>query len=126
LIRTIGVMLFVEAGIWLVIAHVAVRLPFGVIAKRLRSPGHPVTRSPGDARHISRAIGAISRRIPFTCLEQSIAAKLMLRVRGVPNTLYLGFAGAKAHAWLESGSFVVTGGENAGRYAVVTSFRDGP
>ena len=118
--------MFAEAGVWLVVARVVTWLPFRTIAKRLRLPGHPVTRSPGDARHVSRAIGAISRRIPFTCLEQSIAAKLMLRVRGVPNTLYLGFAEAKAHAWLESGSFVVTGGENAGRYAVVTSFRDGP
>ena len=116
----------IEAGVWLIVARVCVRLPFRALAAVLRSPGYPVARLPGDALRVSRAIHAVSRRISFTCLEQSIAAKLMLRVRGIPNTLYLGFAGAKAHAWLESGSFFVTGGDQAASFAVVTAFRDGP
>jgi len=54
---------------------------------------------------------------------------MMLRARGVPNTLYLGFARAgdsapQAHAWLRSGSSFVTGGEGAGHFAVITTFSD--
>jgi Transglutaminase-like superfamily len=82
-------------------------------------------------RRIAWAIGAISRRAPWRCLclEQALAAKMMLRVRRLPNTLYLGVAPnlggrAEAHAWLRSGVFYVTGGDGRDRYAVVSTFAD--
>jgi hypothetical protein len=63
---------------------------------------------------------------------QAVAAKLMLRRRGLPNTLYLGVAREDArrdspvlaHAWLRSGAVDVTGATDVSRYAVVGRFSD--
>jgi hypothetical protein len=84
-------------------------------------------------RRVAWAIDAISRRAPWRCLclEQALAAKMMLRIRRLPNTLYFGVARSsgeklEAHAWLRSGLFYVTGGEGRDRYAVVSTFADGP
>jgi hypothetical protein len=82
-------------------------------------------------RRVAWAIGAISRRAPWRCrcLEQALAAKMMLRVRSLPNTMYFGVARSagkmEAHAWLRSGMFYVTGGAGRDRYAVVSTFADG-
>lgn len=77
------------------------------------------------------AILAASRRAPWRCkcLEQGIAAKRMLRARGVANTLYLGVARGRdaavdAHAWLRSGDVFVTGGDGSHRFTVVSTFAD--
>lgn len=77
------------------------------------------------------AIGAVSRRAPWRCmcLEQSVAAKMMLRRRGIASTLYLGVArdsgeSIQAHAWLRSGSAYVTGGETRSLYTIVSTFAE--
>lgn len=85
-------------------------------------------------RRVRWAIGAVSRRAPWRCkcLEQAIAAKMMLRARGMESTLYLGVArdGAReghpveAHAWLRCGSYYVTGGEERERFTAVSMFAD--
>ncbi|HEX8152694.1 MAG TPA: lasso peptide biosynthesis B2 protein, partial [Thermoanaerobaculia bacterium] len=83
-------------------------------------------------RRIRWAIGAVSRRAPWRCLclEQAVAAKMMLRTRGIASTLYLGVArdpgnaAVQAHAWLRCGSYYVTGGETRERYAVVSTFAE--
>jgi hypothetical protein len=123
-----------------------VLLRFPNLAKRL---GTPMRESVSDddlsrkrvLRRIRWAIAAISRRAPWRCkcLEQAIAAKMMLRARNIDNTLYLGVArdsasasssastkssAVEAHAWLRCGSVYVTGGEERGRFTVVSMFAD--
>lgn len=83
-------------------------------------------------RTVSRAVHAMSR---FTwwesqCLVKAIAAMKMLERRGIPSTLYLGSARNNegqmvAHAWLRSGSYIVTGKEGHEKYTVVGIFGNG-
>ena len=129
--------LLVEAAVCLGAARAAVvLLPFRVLARGLgvHMAESPVSGAPptDGLRRISWAIGAISVRSPWRskCLEQALAAKAMLRRRGVPNTLYLGVArgenGVEAHAWLRTGTVHVTGGRDTSRYGVVSTFADAP
>ena len=121
-----------EAIACLGLARVAViALPFRVVARRL---GVRHAETPAGAgidpasRRVARAIGAAARRAPWRteCLEQAIAAKAMLRRRGIASTLYLGMGRdpVAAHAWLRVGDTNVTGGRDVARYAVVASFAD--
>jgi hypothetical protein len=108
-------------------------LPFRALALRLgvRVDETPsvMTLSPA-ARDVAWGIGAAAARSPWRskCLEQAIAAKMMLRRRGVPSTLYLGMMRepVAAHAWVRVGERNVTGGQDVRRYAVVASFADVP
>jgi hypothetical protein len=131
-----------EATAWLALARAAILLVrFPTMARRLGTHMRDSTHvdqlaHQATLRRTRWAIGAASRRAPWRCmcLEQAIAAKLMLRRHGVPSTLYLGVARARdpdqpsieAHAWLRCGSLYVTGGENRTRYTVVSTFADGP
>jgi hypothetical protein len=122
----------VEALVYLAVARAAViALPFRVLARRLgvKRAETPVTAVADPAlAPVGAAIAAGARRAPWRsgCLEQAIAAKAMLRRRGIASTLYLGLAGGPvaAHAWLRVGSLNVTGGQDVSRYAVVASFAD--
>ena len=111
-------------------------LPFRRIAAGL---GDVKTESPstdaGDNRpeieQIRWAIQAISSRLPGTrqCLVQGLAAKWILQRRRIPSTLYFGVTkdtkgNLKAHAWLRSGSQMVTGTEGRKQYSVVATFAD--
>lgn len=92
------------------------------------------TADPARAALLDRvgwAIRAATRRAPWRCkcLEQGIAAKRMLRARGIPNTLYLGVArndraAVEAHAWLRSGDVIVTGAAGSSNFTVVSTFAD--
>ena len=129
--------LFVEAVCCLGAARlVVVLLPFRVFSRYL---GAAMAESPEDGhssslavlRRVAWSIAAASRRAPWRCLclEQGIAGKMMLRVRGVPNTLYLGVArgngaGMTAHAWLRSGAVYLTGGAGHTQYTIVSKFAD--
>lgn len=76
---------------------------------------------------VAWAIGAAARRTPWRskCLEQAIAAKLMLRRRQVPSTMYLGVALSRdAHAWLRVGAVDLIGGGGHEGFAVVATFAD--
>lgn len=84
-------------------------------------------------RRISWAIGAVAKRVPWRtkCLEQALAAKAMLRMRRVPNTMYLGVArngeqrsSLDFHAWLRAGTFHVTGGQHVDGFAILSKFAD--
>jgi transglutaminase superfamily protein len=125
--------LFAEAMVRLGMARLMVAvLPFRFLAKRLGEHERETTHEDDPAsqatiRRVRWAILAACRRAPWRCkcLEQSIAAKRMLRARGVATTLYLGVArpGAiEAHAWLRCGSVFVCGGDGASRFAVVSCF----
>ena len=115
----------------LALARVAViALPFRVLARGLgvRHAETPVAGVPPASHRVAWAIGAAARRAPWRseCLEQAIAAKAMLRRRGIGSTLYLGMGRdpVAAHAWLRVGDTNVTGGRDVARYTVVASFAD--
>jgi hypothetical protein len=130
--------LLLRAAVWLAIARMGVLLlPFRTLSRHL---GEPLAESPqqddpahGDTLcHIAWAIQAVGHRTPWRskCLEQAIAGKMLLRARGIPNTLYFGVArddgaGIEAHAWLRSGSHFLTGGAQRERFTVVSQFADG-
>lgn len=121
-----------EAIAYLAVARAAVVvLPFRVVASRLgvRHAETPAAACADAASlRVAWAVAAAARRTPWRseCLEQAIAAKAMLRRRGIASTLYLGMARepVAAHAWLRVGDLNVTGGRDVGRYAVVASFAD--
>lgn len=133
-------LLLIEAAGWLALARLAVvLLPFRVTSRRLGT--HMAETSAADVpgaetslRRVAWAIGAVARRTPWRskCLEQAIAAKAMLRARGLPSTMYVGLARSPAaewpsidaHAWVRCGSVNVTGGSRVDRYAVVSTFAD--
>jgi hypothetical protein len=127
--------LFAEAIFRLAVARLMVALlPFRFTASRLGAHEQETPREDDPAaqttlRRVRWAIAAASRRAPWRCkcLEQAIAAKRMLRSRGVATTLYLGVAkqnAIEAHAWLRCGTFFVCGGDGATRFAVVSRFGD--
>ena len=126
--------LLVEATVLLAMVRFAlVLLPFRLVARHLGAPRQEsdadVTERP-VLRRVAWAIDAVSRRAPWRCkcLEQGIAAKMMLRRRRLANTLYLGVARGdreiEAHAWLRSGTMYVTGGSDNQRFSVVSTFAD--
>ena len=130
--------LLAEAAFCLAAARALVlSVPFRHLSARLGTSGRESsTAAPGDAvagaiRKVRWAVQATSRRLPWrcACLEQGVAAKMMLRRRGIASTLYLGVAreaaaGATAHAWLRSGPLVITGAAGRERFAVVAAFAD--
>lgn len=112
-----------EAMLWLAAARLwLLVVPFRRIAARLgrmsaADGALPEQLPPSPAAaEISWAVRRSARYAPFraVCLQQALAAKLMLRRRGIGSTLHLGVAygenGAlEAHAWLDAGGVRVTG-----------------
>lgn len=74
------------------------------------------------------AVRSASRYTPWTsnCMAQAMAGKWMLRRRDIPSTLYLGVHKVDerlaAHAWLQVGNVILTGGENLERYKQIACF----
>jgi hypothetical protein len=125
-----------EALFWLAAARLLIiLLPFRTLRRMLAEP-MPVESpefmaDPVAVRRIAWALHAVARRVPWRCkcLERAIAGKFMLRVRGLPNSLYLGLARPdpdgpiQAHAWLRCGSLPVVGEEApVDSFAVVAKF----
>jgi len=95
-------------------------------------------------RSISREINRAARNVPWNavCLPQAMAGKWMLKRRNLPAIMFLGVAkenaaaaaevkkikkgewqpGLKAHAWLKSGNYVVTGRQGHQQFTVVGRF----
>ena len=100
---------------------------FGRLA--LAAPEQPAPEWDLPVRAVAWAVAAASRHVPWdaTCLSQAMAAKAMLKRRGIDSTLYLGVCtdperGALAHAWLRVGSTIVTGGSDRARFTTVAYF----
>lgn len=74
------------------------------------------------------AVRGASRHTPWTsnCMAQAMTGKWMLRRRGIPSTLYLGVHKVNerlaAHAWLQAGNWIMTGGEDLERYREIACF----
>lgn len=125
-------MLLLEAVAFLALARIAlVALPFRVLARRsgaFARPGDPTVRDvlgaeprPEEraiAEEIGWAVTRAARYVPFkaVCLPQALAAKRMLRRRGIASVLHFGANFGKdaerrfnAHAWLDTAGVEVTG-----------------
>lgn len=81
------------------------------------------SRSYREALH--RALLLTSRYAPglATCYTLCLAGKWLLRRKGLPSTLYIGFrkageAGFEGHAWLRSYDAWITGGGSRSHYDV--------
>jgi len=134
--------LVIEAAVWLLVARVAlVVAPFPWLARRLGAFVSPTDErvtlagrdaSPRDARlaeEIAWATTRAARHVPFkaVCLPQAMAARIMLRRRGVASVLHFGAAKGQdkpidAHAWLDAAGVEVTGYPVAGQFAEIACF----
>jgi hypothetical protein len=134
--------LLIEAALWLLLARVALlAFPFPTLARRLGVFVPPTdervanarrdssTRDAQLAEEIGWATVRAARHVPFkaVCLPQAMAARIMLRRRGVASVLHLGAARGKdrpidAHAWLDAAGIEVTGYPVAREFAEIACF----
>ena len=132
--------LVAEAVLCLLMARLALLfVPFPKLARRL---GHfvppeealrraaaaaaPDARSAAD---IGWAVTRAARYVPFraVCLPQAMAARVMLRRRGVASVMHFGAAKGEAkpfdaHAWLDAAGVEVTGYPLANGFAEIACF----
>jgi len=133
--------LLVEATLGLGVSRLLLlTVPFRFIAPRLgiqttKPSVPPMNLEPAPAaselERIGWAVRAMARRTPWesACLAQAMTAKVMLRRRSLPSSLFLGLAkdensDLQAHAWLSCGSTIVTGGEEHHRFTIMSSFNE--
>jgi hypothetical protein len=127
--------LLLETLALLALARVAVLLlPFRWVARVMgkQEAQTPVQYDPGKARHVRRIavmVHKTSRNVPWTskCLDQALAAKIMLARRGIAATVYFGVKNdahgrLAAHAWLRSGTLYVTGGASRNHFTIINTF----
>jgi len=131
--------LVLEAAIFLLIARLWLLLaPFRHVAPRLgkahaagETPEHSTGAAADLAREIGWAVSRTARHVPFkaVCLQQAVAARLMLQRRGVRSILSLGVAAPEwgevpllAHAWLDAEGVKVTGYPVPPNFAKVACF----
>jgi hypothetical protein len=124
-------------------------LPFPALAKRLGEHMAETGAIDHPAREpfltsLTWTVGALSRRLPWRCQcleqalaaqmllrrrniphEQALAAQMLLRRRNIPHTLYLGArleqGRLEAHAWVRCGVRLVTG-DHGEAFPVVSCF----
>lgn len=124
---------FIEAWMILHLAKVCIMiLPFKKIASILGKTQHQVVKDPKFDNVALSVLHAIRRAARFTlhnskCYDQALAGKLMLNYRKASSTIYFGLAkdhdsGLAAHAWLCSGTIVVTGKKGMNRFTPVAWF----
>jgi hypothetical protein len=128
----------VEVLVFLGLARLAVlTIPFRFLARILgplaKSDGHGAARqeTAQSTLELGRLIERVARHTPWSsnCLAKAIAAKIMLRRRGVATTLVFGVARTsegklEAHAWTRSGEAILTGSDGIDRYFVVAAFAE--
>ncbi len=127
--------LFLQAFLALGLARLTINtMPFARLVGHLgvqnaESPAEVPPAHLEHARRIGWAVRAASRLTPWksSCFPQAIAAKYLLRRRGIASTLYLGAAfrtrsELEAHAWLRCGSLYVTGGPGQTHFGTLGRF----
>jgi hypothetical protein len=75
----------------------------------------------GAVRNASRCVP-----VSVTCFTRAMTATMMLRRRGIPSTLFLGVLTSgkdvQAHAWVQAGHLMITGGVEHERFTAVAWF----
>jgi hypothetical protein len=108
-----------------------VLLPFRTLRRLAgRAAGAPARRPRrgyASAERVTWAVEAASRHTPGvkSCLNQALAAQVLLARRGHPALVRIGVARGEggrfqAHAWVESGGEVVVGGSGHERFTPLT------
>ena len=125
------------ARVWLIVRpfqRIAARLGTAVPTSRPDDTAEHLLAEPKitQARQVSAAVRWIARFAPFraVCIHQSIAAKLMLRRRGIPSTMYFGVSRSvddgkiklAAHAWVRAGQIEMTGFDEAELFQEIARF----
>lgn len=126
----------VEAVMALTVVGVVLAvLPFRLVARLAGRVEASVRACPpptvdATAAAVGRSVEAAARRLPWrpACLEQALAASLMLRRRGVPSHLCIGVATGdrrdfRAHAWVTAAGGTVCGGAAAAGMTPIAAFR---
>ena len=134
--------LLAEAVLWLLAARLGlIFIPFPRLARRLgdcvppSDPRAQQARAPGvaeDARlaeEIGWAVTRAANHVPFkaVCLPQAMAARAMLKRRGVASVMHFGAAKGDdtpldAHAWLDAAGVRVTGYPVGEKFAEIACF----
>ena len=129
--------LFFEALCLIGLARIATKFySFQRLLEILGTHSTKTTEEPltiDEKRHYYEYTKAINRaaRVSFwhtMCYEQALTAKLMLRRRKVPSTIYIGMhrkeenQELEGHAWLRVQDFIVTGNTDLSKYVVVGVF----
>jgi Transglutaminase-like superfamily len=134
--------LLAEAVAYLLAARLAlIFIPFPRLARRLGSFVPPAEArasqvqsetTPEEARlaaEIGWAVTRAARYVPFkaVCLPQAMAARVMLKRRGVKSVMHFGAAKGMAkpldaHAWLDAAGVEVTGYPVAENFAEIACF----
>jgi hypothetical protein len=134
--------LIAEAACWLLVSRLAlIFVPFPKLAKRIGDfvpPADPRVAAAGApvgpdaaalARDVSWAVTRGAIYVPFraVCLPQAMAARIMLKRRGVASAMHFGAARGKdkpldAHAWLDAAGVKVTGYPVANQFAEIACF----
>lgn len=131
--RVSRVLLVIETLVALTLARLALWLPFRWLVGNspvVLSPPVQACEPPEDLNvaEVGWMIRRVRRLLPWrsSCLVQAVAARMMLRRRGVPSLLHIGVARRDgqwaAHAWLEAGSGLVCGGTEAKSFLPLTAF----
>jgi len=116
----------VEALFTLVVVSIALRcLPYRSWRAELGTPAGspPAADAIATAREVGRSVVAVARNLPGRpqCLAQALAARAMLKRRGIDSELNLGVnkdrAAINAHAWLAVGKQIVTGGPDVSAFS---------
>jgi len=129
---------FVEAILCLVLARLAIFVPFRRVAPWLgeTQPGVEQSRPAlvaaerEGALRVRRALLRAARRLPWhsSCLACALAGRMMLGRRHLPSLLQLGARNSSptdlaAHAWLWCGEVDVVGVEASGLYTPIVAFK---
>jgi len=112
--------LALEAAVSLAAGSVATSvLPGWRLTRLLGQPAHPEPCEKGppgaEAALVGYAVTRVARLLPWhpTCLPQALAARTMLRRRGIACVSHLGVIQTqpvKAHAWVTVNGAIVQGG----------------
>jgi hypothetical protein len=134
--------LVVEAVTCLLLARLAlIFIPFPKLARRLgafvapeaaraiQAKAQAPQQAVALAHEIGWAVTRSARYVPFkaVCLPQAMAARVMLKRRGVASVMHFGAAKGEtkpldAHAWLDAAGVEVTGYPVAKNFAEIACF----
>ena len=133
--------LLVEAVGYLLAARLAlIVIPFPHLARRIgtfvpptdaraaTSQDAPAADQTRLAQDIGWAVTGAARYVPFkaVCLPQAMAARVMLKRRGIRSVMHFGAAKGQhkvdAHAWLDAAGVEVTGYPVAENFAEIACF----
>jgi transglutaminase superfamily protein len=132
----------IEAVAWLLVARLSlIFVSFPRLARRLGTVVAPADaralqaksdNKQGQARvaeEVGWAVTRAARHVPFNavCLPQAMAARIMLKRRGVDSVLHFGAKIGQdkpidAHAWLDAAGVEVTGYPVANTFAEIACF----